>query len=74
MATTGHVAKAGHLAAMGEFLLRNYNVAMPEVDIGDDIFVVHDQQGRLWRIQVKTTIGKARRAATLASSPWPTGN
>src|SRR5690349_7508128 len=46
---------------MSEFLLRGYNVAMPEVDAGDDIFVVEDQQGRLWRIQVKTAIGKPMR-------------
>jgi hypothetical protein len=58
MATTGHIGKAGHLAAMAEFLLRGYNVAMPEVDLGDDIFVVHDARGKLWRIQVKTAIGK----------------
>jgi hypothetical protein len=61
MAQSGYVGKAGHLAAMAEFLLRGYNVAMPEVDVGDDIFVVHDRQGRLWRIQVKTAIGKRRR-------------
>jgi hypothetical protein len=58
MATTGHIGKAGHLAAMAEFLLRGYNVAMPEVDLGDDIFVVHDTAGDLWRIQVKTAVGK----------------
>ena len=38
MAGTSHIGKAGHLAAMAEFLLRGYNVAMPEVDVGDDIF------------------------------------
>jgi hypothetical protein len=58
MASRGHVGKAGQLAVMAEFLLRGYNVAMPEVDIGDDIFVVHDLEGQLWRIQVKTAIGK----------------
>src|SRR5262249_19233266 len=56
-----HVGKAGQLAVMAEFLLRGYNVAMPEVDVGDDIFVVHDTRGRLWRIQVKTAIGRATR-------------
>jgi hypothetical protein len=61
MATTAHVAKAGHLVVMSEFLLRGYNVAMPEVDTGDDIFVVEDQEGQLWRIQVKTAIGKPMR-------------
>ncbi len=60
MAQLGYLGKAGQLAAMAEFLLRGYNVAMPEVDVGDDIFVVHDQQGRLWRIQVKTAVGKRR--------------
>jgi hypothetical protein len=58
MASKGHVGKAGHLAVMAEFLLRGYNVAMPEVDVGDDIFVVHDREGTLWRIQVKTAVGK----------------
>ena len=61
MAQSGYVGKAGQLAAMAEFLLRGYNVAMPEVDVGDDIFVVADREGTLWRIQVKTAIGKRRR-------------
>ena len=60
MASRGHVGKAGHLAVMAEFLLRGYNVAMPEVDIGDDIFVVEDRGGQLWRVQVKTGICKAK--------------
>jgi hypothetical protein len=46
---------------MAEFLLRGYNVAMPEVDVGDDIFVVEDRKATLWRIQVKTAIGRRRR-------------
>jgi hypothetical protein len=60
MAGSSYVGKAGQLVAMAEFLLRGYNVAMPEVDVGDDIFVVEDRSGRLWRIQVKTAIGKRR--------------
>ncbi len=40
---------------MAEFLLRGYNVAIPEVDIGDDIFVVQDSTGTLSKIQVKTS-------------------
>src|SRR5438046_240658 len=58
MPPPGYVGKAGQLAVMAEFLLRGYNVAMPEVDEGDDIFVVHNQRGQLWRIQVKTAIGQ----------------
>jgi hypothetical protein len=57
MAGNLHVGKAGQLAALSEFLLHGYNVAIPEVDIGDDAYVVHDPLGRVWRLQVKTTIG-----------------
>jgi hypothetical protein len=67
VARSTYVGKAGHLAAMAEFLLRGYNVAMPEVDEGDDIFVVEDQSGRLWRVQVKTAIGQRRRAGWRAT-------
>jgi hypothetical protein len=61
VAQSGYVGKAGHLATMAEFLLRGYNVAMPEGDEGDDVFVVEDQSGELWRIQVKTAVGQRRR-------------
>src|SRR5262245_34189366 len=60
MAERGYVGKAGQLAVMAELLLRGYNVAMPEVDVGDDVFVVHDRKGTLWRVQVKTAVGKRR--------------
>jgi hypothetical protein len=53
--TTQYMGKAGQLAVMSEFAYRGYNVAMPEIDIGDDIFVVNDDNGNMWRIQVKTS-------------------
>lgn len=34
-----YVGRAGQMAVMAEFLLRGWNVALPEVDIGEDIFV-----------------------------------
>jgi len=37
-----YLGKAGHLMVMAEFLTRGWNVAIPEVDIGNDIFVVHE--------------------------------
>lgn len=51
-----YVGKAGHLAVMSELAWRGYNVALPEIDIGDDIFVVDDRYSTrpLRRIQVKT--------------------
>jgi hypothetical protein len=50
-----YLGKAGHLTVMSEFLTRGWNVAIPEVDIGDDIFVVQDDIGTLRRVQVKTS-------------------
>lgn len=56
-----YLGKAGHLAVMSEFLIRGWNVAIPEVDIGDDIFVVKDDSGTLRRVQVKTSIATNRK-------------
>ena len=50
-----YFVKAGHLFVMSEILLRGWNVAIPEVDVGDDIFVVKDFNGELVRVQVKTS-------------------
>ncbi|MCW5682049.1 MAG: hypothetical protein KIS70_12095 [Xanthobacteraceae bacterium] len=43
---------------MAELAYRGYNVAIPEIDIGDDVFVLNDSTGQLSRIQVKTATGK----------------
>lgn len=51
-----YIGRAGQMAVMAEFLLRGYNVAIPEVDIGDDIFVVKDLNGEYSRVQVKTAL------------------
>lgn len=51
-----YVGRAGQMAVMAEFLVRGYNVAVPEVDIGDDIFVVRDRDGEYSRIQVKSAL------------------
>ena len=32
---------------MAELLLRGWNTTIPEVDVGDDIFVVRDNDGNL---------------------------
>lgn len=56
-----YLGKAGHLTIMSEFLIRGWNVAIPEVDIGDDIFVVQDDNGTLRRVQVKTSLSKIRK-------------
>jgi len=56
-----YLGKAGHLAVMAEFLILGWNVAIPEVDMGDDIFVVQDSNGTLRRVQVKTSSATKRR-------------
>ena len=56
-----YLGKAGHLVVMSEFLIRGWNVAIPEVDIGDDIFVVQDDIGTLNRVQVKAATSTVRR-------------
>jgi PD-(D/E)XK endonuclease len=58
MAATHYIGKAGQCAVMAELALRGYNVSIPEIDVGDDIFVLNDSSGRLFRIQVKTATGK----------------
>jgi hypothetical protein len=55
MEKRSHLGMAGHHAAMSEFLYRGYNVAVPAVDVGDDVYVVEDRQGAMWRLQVKTS-------------------
>lgn len=46
---------------MSEFLVRGWNVAVPEVDVGDDIFVLRDADGSFSRIQVKSATTRERR-------------
>ncbi len=50
-----YIGRAGQMAVMAEFLIRGYNVAVPEVDVGDDILVVRDSDGEFARVQVKAT-------------------
>ena len=38
-----YVGRAGQMAVISEFLIRGWNVAVPEVDIGDDLLVIKDQ-------------------------------
>lgn len=56
-----YTGRAGHLAVMAELLLRGWNTAIPEVDVGDDIFVVHDRNGDLHRVQVKMAVAKRHK-------------
>ena len=59
MPTRQHTGSAGELAVASEFAFRGYNVAIPEIDKGDDLFVLNDATGAMSRIQVKTAKRKA---------------
>jgi hypothetical protein len=52
--------RSGHLAVMSEFLYRRINVAIPEVDVGDDVFVVKGSDDTVTRVQVKAATAKAQ--------------
>ncbi|MEK7253311.1 MAG: hypothetical protein AAB316_01080 [Bacteroidota bacterium] len=55
-----YLGKAGQFIAMAEFLSRGWNVAVPEVDVGDDVFVVRDADGEFARVQVKSSSATRR--------------
>jgi hypothetical protein len=55
--------RSGQLAVMAEFLIRQMNVAIPEVDVGDDIIVVREENDEITRVQVKTANAQERRRA-----------
>jgi hypothetical protein len=50
-----HFGRAGEYFAMSELLLRGWNVAVPVVDVGDDVFVIDDNDKTTRRLQVKTS-------------------
>ena len=54
------------MAVMSELLWRGWNVAVPEVDVGEDILVVRDENGDFWRVQVKTATAQSQLAGCSA--------
>lgn len=62
--------RSGQLALMAEFLIRELNVAIPEVDVGDDIVVVRDDHDLITRVQVKTANAVPQKAAGCFSATF----
>jgi hypothetical protein len=54
-----YIGKSGQMVVMAELLARGCNVAIPEIDVGEDLFTFKDGQHLIDRIQVKTA--NARR-------------
>jgi hypothetical protein len=61
-----YLGRSGQLAVMARLLKRGYNVAVPEVDRGDDLYVVHDDYGELTRVQVKGATAKGKKRLSAA--------
>ena len=62
------------MAVLAELLARGRNVAVPEVDVGEDVFAFQDGQHGLDRLQVKTANAtplqeKGRYAADVSVPP-----
>ena len=53
-----HFGRAGEYFVMSELLLRGWNVAVPVVDIGDDVFVIDDRDKTTRRVQVKAAMSE----------------
>jgi hypothetical protein len=49
------LGKAGQLACMAELLYLGYNAAIPEVDIGEDIFIINHKEEQVSYLQIKTS-------------------
>jgi hypothetical protein len=60
MDKTTHFGRAGEFFAMSELLLRGWNVAVPVVDVGDDVFIIDDNDKNAYRLQVKTAQASRR--------------
>lgn len=66
-----HFGAAGQLAAMSELLMRGYNVAIPRVDVGDDVLVVDDELGDVRRVQVKSADAREKAASYRVALNFP---
>jgi hypothetical protein len=47
-------AKSGEAIVTSELLSRGYNISVPVVDTGDDLYVVNDSEADLIRVQIKS--------------------
>jgi len=65
---TTHFGRAGEFFAMSELLLRGWNVAVPVVDVGDDVFVVDDNDKTTYRMQVKSAEPKSLDGGRFSAS------
>ena len=61
------------MAVLSEFLYRLINVAVPEVDVGEDVFVVKEQDEAVTRVQVKHSKADGQQNGSYVAQfflPW----
>lgn len=61
-----YIGRSGELAVLSEFLSRGYNAATPEVDSGENVFVIEDGRSGYWPVLVKTASAKKGKDGTLS--------
>jgi len=64
---------SGQMAVLSEFLYRSINVAVPEVDVGDDVFVVRERDETVLRVQVKHSKAEDQQNGSYVAQfnlPW----
>jgi len=66
-----YLGSSGELAAMSELLYRGHNVAVPEVDVGDDVFVVPDEEESVTWVQVKSANATGQHGGYFAQFSIP---
>lgn len=65
-----HFGRAGEFFAMSEILLRGWNVAVPVVDVGDDVFVIDDNDKTTLRVQVKSSRLQVNPTTSVSSAKF----
>lgn len=66
-----YIGRSGQLAVMSELLYRRRNTAIPEVDVGDDVLVVRDEENTVTRVQVKSANATAQHGGYFAQFSIP---
>ena len=67
-----YLGRSGQFAVMSELLYRRRNTAIPEVDVGDDVFVVRDKDDIVTRVQVKSANAAAQHGGENEGQPRQT--
>ncbi len=63
--------KAGEHAVASQFLIRNWTVAFPALDLGVDLLIADRHHGQARRVQVKTANAQERQGSYVAQFNVP---